>query len=103
MGRGRPAQSQVRQNIVEILHFMGEGYAYNIYKIYRNIFTPVTMRSIYYHMKKGLGTGEFKLKEIKREEGDYTWGSYAEKVYYELGKNAKATIDPRVKEYFGLK
>ena len=103
MARGRPAQSQIRQNIVEILHFMGEAYAYEIYKAYIEIFPPVTMRSIYYHLKKGTITKEFALKEIRKETGDYSWGTQVEKIYYELGSQASASIDPKVKEYFDRK
>ena len=82
------------------MHFLGEGYAYNVFKIYREIFPSVTMRSIYYHMKKGVVLQEFKLTQIKKEEGEYSWGNHAEKIYYELGPNASPLIDPRVKEYF---
>ena len=103
MARGRPVKSQIRQNVIEILHFMGEGYAYELYKVYRDVFAPVTMRSIYYHLKKGLVTEEFKLKHIKKEQGDYSWGTQAEKIYYELGPNASPLIDPKVKDYFDKK
>ncbi|MBW2971587.1 hypothetical protein KY359_00995 [Candidatus Woesearchaeota archaeon] len=51
--RGRPVKSAIRQNIVEILYFMGEGYAYDVYKQYLELFPAVTMRSVYYHLKKG--------------------------------------------------
>ena len=100
MSRGRPVQSQIRQNIIEIMHFLGEGYAYEVYKIYRDIFPSVTMRSIYYHLKKGVVLQEFKLTKIKKEEGEYSWGSHAEKIYYGLGSSASPMVDPKVKEYF---
>ena len=57
------------------------------------------MRSIYYHLKKGLALEEFKIDQIKQEKGDYSWGATAEKIYYALGKNAKPKIDERVKRY----
>ena len=57
------------------------------------------MRSIYYHLKKGLSLEEFKVEKIQVEKGDYSWGSSAEKVYYTLGKKAKPRIDERVKKY----
>ena len=103
MPRGRPIKSEIRQNIIEILHFLGEGHGYQIYKIYRAIFPKVTMRSIYYHLKKGLETNEFKVAKIEKESGDYSWGPEAEKTYYSLGKAAKPKIDVKVKEYFSKK
>jgi len=101
--RGRPVESNIRQNIVEILYFMKKGHGYEIYKVYRNIFPAVTMRSIYYHLKKGVETKEFKVAEIKKENGNYSWGGQAEKIYYTLGKEAKPKIDKRVKKYFNKK
>ncbi|MEM4248183.1 MAG: hypothetical protein QXH80_02865 [Candidatus Nanoarchaeia archaeon] len=97
--RGRPVGSGIRQNIVEILYFMKQGYGYDIYKIYRNIFPPVTLRSIYYHLRKGVELGEFKVQKVKAEKGNYSWGSEAEKIYYELGKNASARGIEKVRKY----
>ena len=99
MTRGRPAKSEIRQNIVEILFFIKKGYGYNIYKIYRDIFAPVTMRSIYYHLKKGLQLEEFKIDKVEKVKGDYSWGPEAEKIYYALGEKAKPTSNERVKNY----
>ena len=100
MKQGRPVKSPIRQNIIEILYFLGEGYAYDIYKIYVQIFPKVTMRSIYYHLKKGTILEEFKIKEIRKERGDYSWGQEAEKIYYTLGPNASPLISPEVKDFF---
>ena len=100
MKRGRPTRSKIRQNIVEILYFMKKGYGYEIYKAYKNIFPKATMRVIYYHLKKGVETGEFKVEEVKQEKGDYSWGGQAEKVYYALGKNAKPMVDKKVDKWF---
>jgi len=99
MPRGRPVNSAVRQNIVEILYFLGKGYGYEIYKIYSEIFPRVSMRVVYYHLKKGQLLGEFKVDKIKTEQGDYSWGSVAEKVYYALGPKAKPKMDSRVKDF----
>jgi len=99
MPRGRPVRSQIRQNIVEILYFLHSGYAYDIYKIYRELFPHVTMRSIYYHLKKGIETGEFKIEKVQKEKGDYSWGTEVEKTYYSLGTNAKPSMDKRVKDF----
>jgi len=86
--RGRPHNSEIRNNIVELLFYLGEGYGYEISKLYNKIFPKVTMRSVYYHLKKGISLGEIKMKEIKMEKGNYSWGSTVEKIYYSLGENA---------------
>ena len=103
MKLGRPVESKIRQNIVEILYFMKKGYGYEIYKVYREIFPKVTMRVIYYHLKKGVETGEFRVESIKQEKGNYSWGEKAEKIYYALGKNAKPRIDKRVEKWLSKK
>ena len=76
----RPMKSQIRQNIVEILNYLGEGYGYDIYKIYREVFPHCTQKSIYYHLKKGISTKEFKIVKIEREKGDFSWGGEVEKM-----------------------
>ena len=98
MPRGRPVQSTNRQNIVELLYFLGEGYGYDLWKQYIKVFPRCTMRSIHYHLKKGLQTGEFIIKEIKKESGNYSWGTSVEKVYYALGPHAKPKGDDRVRK-----
>ena len=103
MPKGRPVKSEIRQNMVEILFYMKEGYGYEIYKVYVAIFPKVTMRSIYYHLKKGLSLKEFKVSKVEKEKGDYSWGPEAEKTYYSLGENAKPVGSDKIKEYFGKK
>ena len=103
MGRGRPIGSGIRQNMIEILYFLGEGSGYDIFKVYREIYPKITLRSIYYHLKKGLILEEFKVKEIKKVSGNFSWGNSVEKKYYELGKNAKPSADVRVKEFLDKK
>lgn len=103
MVRGRPVKSQIRKNIIEILYFMKEGYGYDIYKVYIAIFPKVTMRSIYYHLNKGVKTKEFKISQVKTEKGDYSWGKSVEKIYYTLGDDAKPNGLDRVKKYFEKK
>jgi len=98
--RGRPVKSKIRQNIVEILYFMKKGYGYDIYKAYRDIFPAVSMRVIYYHLKKGVETGEFIVDGVRSEKGEYSWGGQAEKIYYALGKDAHPQGDKRVEKYF---
>jgi len=99
MPKGRPSGSKIRENIKEILYFLGEGYGYDVYKIYLAVYPKVTLRSIYYHLKKGVQLEEFKVKKIAPEQGSYSWGSQAERTYYSLGQNAKPIADIRVKEF----
>ncbi len=98
MARGRPVKSQIRQNIIEILFFLKEGYGYDIYRQYKEIFPLVSMRVIYYHLKKGADLGEFKVNKIIKENGNFSWGSEAEKIYYSLGAEAQPIGNERVKE-----
>lgn len=97
--RGRPVHSVIRQNVTEILFFLGKGYGYDIFKIYVNIFPKVTLRSIYYHLRKGVDLGEFEVEKIEKEKGEYSWGEMAEKIYYKLGSNAKPTSNTKVKSF----
>jgi hypothetical protein len=97
MGRGRPIGSNVRQNMIEILFYLGAAHGYHIYKVYRQVYPKITLRGIYYHLKKGLELGEFEVAEVQKERGNYSWGSEAEKTYYKLGKKAKPRGDTRVK------
>ncbi len=99
MKRGRPVKSIIRQNVVEILHFLGQGYGYEISKIYNEIFPKVTQRSIYYHLHKGILTKEIEVHKIERAEGNYSWGPVVEKIFYSLGKEAQPKGEPGVKEF----
>ena len=101
--RGRPVKSEIRQNIVNILAFSGPAYGYDIFKHYIELFPRVTMRSIYYHLNKGLDTKEIKIDKVKKEKGDYSWGTDAEKTYYTLGQNAQPRDTERIKKYFSEK
>jgi len=103
MARGRPVKSDIRQNIVEILHFVGKAYGYDIYRTYKAVYPKITLRSIYYNLKRGVDLGEFKVEKIEKEKGEYSWGGEAEKIYYSLGPNAKPKIDAKVKEYLDKK
>lgn len=99
MPRGRPPKSEIRQNIIEILFYMGEGHGYNLARVYNEIFPAVTQRSIYYHLKKGVNTGEFLVHSIRKETGEFSWGQTVEKIYYTLGNQANPRGDKRVEEY----
>ena len=99
MRRGRPVGSVVRQNLLEILAVLGRAHGYQLYKVYKELFPKVTLRVIYYHLKKGVSLGELEVERIERERGDYSWGSEAEKIYYKLGPNADVKGDERVKAF----
>lgn len=98
--RGRPTRSVIRQNVVELLHVMGEGYGYQIYKAYKDIFAPVTLRVIYYHLAKGKDLGEFEVAGVKKTQGEYSWGPEAERIFYKLGPNAKPQGLDEVRAFF---
>lgn len=100
MPRGRPVASQIRQNIMDMLYYMKHGHGYEIYKKYIKIFPKATMRSIYYNLKKGSELGEFQVKEIKKEQGEYSWGEYAEKTIYALGPKARPLPNKEVEKHF---
>ncbi|MBS3119349.1 hypothetical protein J4475_00840 [Candidatus Woesearchaeota archaeon] len=99
MKRGRPTKSQVRQNMIEILFFLKKAHGYRIFQVYRELFPKVTMRSIYYHLKKGEALQEFQMEQEALEQGNYSWGDAAKKLYYRLGPKAKPEVNARVKKY----
>ncbi len=101
--RGRPTRSSIRQNIVELLFYLSPAHGYDVYHKYLEIFPSVTQRSIYYHLKKGLETEEFQIKEIRKEAGNFSWGGFTERTYYKLGSAANVLGNDEVKEYFKTK
>ena len=103
MPRGRPIKSPIRQALVEILFFVKKAYGYELYKVDDALFPKATLRAVYYNLRKGVQLGEFKVNTVQSEKGDYSWGTEAEKIYYELGENAKPAGDMKVKEYFEKK
>jgi hypothetical protein len=100
MARGRPTRSVIRQNIIELLFYLKKGYGYQIAKVYNEIFPEVTQRSIYYHLRKGVATDEFKVEHIKEEKGNFSWGTKVEKTYYSLSNEAEVKGNKLVKEHF---
>ena len=89
MARGRPTKSVIRQNIINFLFTFGTSTGYSLAKKYNTYFAPCTMRSVYYHLQKGLTTGEVVIKEVRDEKGDFSWGNSVRKVYYDIGPNAQ--------------
>lgn len=86
--RGRPAKSQIRSNILELLALVGEVHGYQLTKLYNEVFPKVTMRSIYYHLHKGCDLKEIALNRVVEEKGDFSWGTESKKVKYILGEEA---------------
>ena len=89
MPRGRPLKSEIRQHIVDLLAELGSAYGYDLARQYNARFTPVTKRSIYHHLRKGLITKEFVIARVERSEGNYSWGSTSQKTYFSLGPEAR--------------
>ncbi len=90
MSKGRPKGSKIRQNLIELLSVLQESYGYELYKYYNALFPPCTLRSIHFQLKAGVETQEFKIQRVVSEEGAFSWGKSAEKVYYILGICAQA-------------
>jgi len=87
-GRGRPVKSVIRERMQQIVDSLGSAYGYEIYKVYKQVFEPVDVRSMYYHLKKGVALGEFKQVGAKQEAGPFTWGRESTHIYYVLGDAA---------------
>ncbi len=100
MKRGRPSNSPVRQNVTELLSQFGELHGYETYKHYVKIFPKVSMRAVYYSLRNGVKKGYFKIAKVEKQQGSYSWGPEAQRVYYALGEAAKPTGEMKVKKYF---
>jgi hypothetical protein len=97
---GRPIGSEIRQNIVEILECCRKAYGYEIYRYYLDIFPKCTSKSIYYHLKKGLDTGEFVLDRIENKSGQFSWGENVQRKYFRPGPGARALGNKEARRYF---
>jgi len=84
--KGRPERSAIRDNVGKLLREYGPSDGYSLYKIYIETYPKVTMRSIYYHLKKGVELRIFKIKEIVKDRGSHSWGNYSEKIIYEVSE-----------------
>ena len=83
---GRPIGSNVRNNIIALLSSHGPMHGYELYQKYIQIYPKVTMRLIYYHLKKGVSTGELKIHKIEHKKGEYSWGSEVQNILYTVNK-----------------
>ena len=84
---GRKPHSLIRERIAAILEELGNAYGYEVYKEYIKRYDKPTMRVIYYHLNKGVDLGLFTVKDVRVEQGNYSWGKEAKKVYYSLNKH----------------
>ena len=96
--RGRAVGSAIRDNLIEILFHVRQAHAYALYQKYKKAFGPVNIRSVYYNLTKGKELGLFEVKEVQRVEGDFSWGSSAERIVYGLTDKAQPKGDPKIKE-----
>jgi len=96
--RGREVGSQIRDNLIELLYFIGESYGYDLYKVYLKVYGRVSLRSVYYHLNKGKELGEFKVSGVKIIEGDYSWGTGVKRILYSLGDNARPKASVEIKQ-----
>ncbi len=88
--RGRPTSSPIRDNLIELIFFLKESYGYDLYKKYVRIFGQnISIRSIYYHLNKGVELGEFRIHTVEDVQGNYSWGNQVKRVVFALGPNAK--------------
>ena len=58
------------------------------------------MRSVYYHLKKGISTQEFVVAKIDHKEGSFSWGSESENIIYSLGPQAHPLGNAAVKQHW---
>jgi hypothetical protein len=82
-GTVQPVGSSVRLRIAEILK-EAPAYGYEIYKKYRAKHGNISLRLIYYHLRKGEKDGLFQIKEVKTTKGDFSWGTSTKRKYYKL-------------------
>lgn len=84
--QGRPVGSDVRTNIITLLSKEGPMHGYSLYQEYIKYYPNVSMRLIYYHLKKGVSMGELKIHKIEKKKGEYSWGGEVEHILYVVNK-----------------
>ncbi len=90
--KGRPVGSIIRNRIAAILERIGIGYGYEIFKLYKDLFGKIHIRTIYYNLKKGIEKEEIILIKVENEVGKYSWGNEVQKIYYSLGPYANINL-----------
>lgn len=84
--QGRPIGSNVRNNILSLLSIEGPMHGYGLYQRYVVKYPQVSMRLIYYHLKKGVSIGEIKIHKIEKKKGEYSWGNEVQNIVYAVNK-----------------
>lgn len=84
--QGRPVGSNVRTNIINLLSTEGPMHGYDLYQKYLKYYPKVSMRLIYYHLKKGVSLGELKIHKVIHKRGEFSWGSEVQNIVYAVNK-----------------
>lgn len=79
----KDVRNSVRSRIVEILK-ESPAYGYSVYKKYRSRFGSVSLRLIYYHLRKGEEDGLFEVVDVEKASGEFSWGESSKRKYYKL-------------------
>lgn len=94
----RPRNSIIRKRLIDILFYLGKAHGYELWKVYTSIYSNISNRIVYYHLKVGCNFEEFNLEEVNIKNGDFSWGNSAKELIYSLGKNAKPNPNEDLKE-----
>ena len=92
-----------RENILKILYIGGSMYGYEVYKIYKEVYGEVLLRTIYYHLKACEKRGELKAKKIVGVLGGFTWGYETDRIYYELKEGVEEKLKMNIEEIKAIK
>ena len=95
--------SIVRRGLGQILYIAGKLTAYDAHRHYIKLFGPTTRRNVYYQLQKGVDLGLFKIVEVVEEDGDYSWGVKARKVYYSIKNKDGIIPTQKIIKYFQVK
>lgn len=95
--------SIVRTALAQILFVAGKLTAYDAHKHYIKLFGPTTRRNVYYQLRKGVDLDIFSVVDVVEEDGDYSWGGKARKVYYSLKNKEGVNPTQKVVKYFQVK
>ena len=96
--RGRPSRSVIRENMSLLLTQQSPQYGYELFKQYLKRFPPVSLRSIYYHLHKGVENQEFAVIQSEKAIGDFSWGRTSERTLYSVRNQQKQENKSRKKK-----
>lgn len=81
--QGRPAQSAIRQQLLNILATIGPATGYQLHKHYLQRVGALSLRLVYYHLHKACQLSTARIVRIASEQSNNSWGHITEKTYYE--------------------